>query len=644
MKQFSCKRIGGGRSSAYWVDVLAIFVVALLISVVTFHPYYFGDELFPLRLAEGGHDRFIDVFNGMNSYKPRLLFNATWSAIASMGMPRAVPMVLNLAFLSAAGMLLYRLMADLFSVGRVAALLGVAVLITSRFAVILYYDYISGIIESLALLFFLGVLTLTLEAFRQPEKRTHSSVILLVVLAIALVFVHERYGAALLVMAGMMVWRAIGVQGHARLRLLVVAALMSAFPIALFFAATKILSVLPVTTGTGALPVVVGSSTIKVLVTYLLNVYLGFNFGHEWLMGSFSWNDPDDARIQLVLAAVFLCAWLLPWIVKPRGVSNAKEFSLIFTIGVALAAVASLPGVDRQEGRWMVPVAACSILMAACIRQYWVRIGLLCLLLLSNGLYFGMGSQNGIYNIVASHTVRDISTSLNAMIPGRRGLIVSDHPQDYLWAIGGPAFAGNAGDSGSLLCNLNIHSGTCLDPPSAENYKNLERYDFGLFPIRRAPDLVSYRLLSRGALALVMNPDTITGADVDLLGSSSDWSSWRWSGGEAARNQELVLRPGLVGTRDFDADRLRDRFIVYRAHAIDAGVTVPMRLQVNWSDSKGRFLGATITVVGVTHDVHNYLAILSAPPEAAGAQVYANLHEGARSAVTLDSIGLIRGL
>jgi hypothetical protein len=80
--------------------------------------------------------------------------------------------------------------------------------------------------------------------------------------------------------------------------------------------------------------------------------------------------------------------------------------------------------------------------------------------------------------------------------------------------------------------------------------------------------------------------------------------------------------------------------IVYRARALTDDV-VPMRIQVNWADKKGRFLGAFIKVVSVGKATENYATVIAAPTGACEGTVYANLHDGATGSVELSSIRLI---
>ena len=81
------------------------------------------------------------------------------------------------------------------------------------------------------------------------------------------------------------------------------------------------------------------------------------------------------------------------------------------------------------------------------------------------------------------------------------------------------------------------------------------------------------------------------------------------------------------------------KVLVYRARA-SGDATVPMRLQVNWTDASDQLISAPIQVVEVKGDWKNYAMLLTPPNGAVTGNVYATLHDGAAAAVMLGSVRL----
>lgn len=129
------------------------------------------------------------------------------------------------------------------------------------------------------------------------------------------------------------------------------------------------------------------------------------------------------------------------------------------------------------------------------------------------------------------------------------------------------------------------------------------------------------------------------------LAPGGDWTGWRWDRApRLVEGEGVVLEavPHLVGTYELDADMLDGRVLVYRARTLQPGSDSPMRLQVNWTNPAGEFLGTQIQVVDVGATSANHPLLLVAPAGAARGVVYANLHDGAQSPVLLQDVDIVR--
>jgi len=138
------------------LDLVAIAVATLALSIHFYHPYYFGDELFSFNFGEQAGNTLMGVFNGLNSYKPRMVMNFLWAVIVSQDLPRWIPMIVNAAALAGCAALVYSMARVYFNARRLPALLAAAMMVACRFNIMLYFDYVSGTVEAISLLFLLA--------------------------------------------------------------------------------------------------------------------------------------------------------------------------------------------------------------------------------------------------------------------------------------------------------------------------------------------------------------------------------------------------------------------------------------------------------------------------------------------------------
>ena len=627
---------------AEFLDYAILGATTCLIAIVFFHPYYFGDELLAHAFSRQGSGSFLDVLRRFDEYKPRIVFNSLWSWIAVAGLPRSMPAAVTACGFALAAMLAHRLAFRHLHSGRTFALLAGLTVVTSRFGIPSYSDYLSGTIEALALVNFLGLLAVFCPAIEDVRYRTIGRCCLWLLLSVTIVFVHERYVAALLALNGYALLLSLQqYRAQPDYRFVFTAAASAFLPLALYAAATHFLAILPLSTGTAGMQVGLSFATLKVCATFAANVFLAANFGHPWLVGSVGWPGGSLAYLTGAAGAVLAGLWLLPVAIRTHRNPAWRKAIPLALAAAALCAIASLPGPDRQEGRWMIPVCVLALLIAAAMSCARLRIAIVSLLLAANAIYFAAGSQDSVYNMVASRTARDLASSLNTLVPGNRGMVVKVPEPDYAWIIGGNAFTTNSGASGDTFCALNIRTGTCVDPPVQSNRDKIAEYDYGLARTSDALGIATYEVISKEAMQQAVSPDSIALEDVEMLGDRKSWHQWQWSSKprDLSGNALLIL-PGTVGTLGVDASRLEKAILVYRAKAATA--PSPMRLQVNWAGRNDVFLGTSIVVVQLGPQPRNYTMLLRPPRDAIRGHVYANMQEGATSGAELEFIGLAR--
>ena len=615
------------------VPVMAVLVVvALLIGTYFHHPYYFGDELFSFNAAPG--EGFRETLKALNDYKPRLLMNIVWSAVVTFNLPRWVPMLLVAGSLGAGSALFYRLVRDLFGARHRDALVGAGLLLFSRFDVMLYYDYVSGMVEALSLALFLAGLTLLarpllIDGSFRPNRR----VILGCALWLLVVMVHERYIAAFAVFSGMMVVRAFASDRASGIfRSLPLAAALTVLPVLLYVGLVSALSTTSVMTGTSGQEVTLGLGTFEVAASYVANVLLGSNFGPSWLTGHLNHLHPWHATVFAISAVVGVGAYAWPWI-RGRRVETSRLWTTVTLLLAALAMifVASLPGADRQEARWMLPVLVLVLMAVFATYRGVATTGVLAFMLASQLVYVTWGGLQTIASIRASQTAKALASTVSTLdLPGERGVMLLAAEPDTSWVLG---------NDGREFCRLNLSGTNCLLPKAAAVKLQGDRIGFGI--MSTATDLLEtprFRLVSGDLAELSLHPQQFSGGKA--LGKGNAWPNWVLGPSARITDQGLLVTGMGDNFLKVDAARLRDAMLVYLASSV-ANQRSQLRLQVNWHDAADRFLAAQIEVVDTTAQPGNFATLATLPENAAHGYVYATLHDGAKTGVLIQSITVV---
>lgn len=623
-------------------DYVVLTLLAALGSIACFHPYYFGDELFSLFLSNKQGAGFLDVVNGLDTYKPRVLFNALWALFAINDVPRMIPMVVNLAAMAACACLAYRIAASSLRAPRHAAFLVGLILLTSRYGTVLYFDYVSGTIETLSLLFFLLFIQFYLGIMQtERQRRPVWDCSILLAFAIITVLVHERYYAAFASISASTLLIAALHRRHADWKYLIALGVaIFLIPGVIIVVATNTLSVLPIQTGTAGLKVSLGWETIKVFATNTANVFLGLNYGFDWLVGDFNMSHLDTRKLSVLSAVLLLAAWLMPFLKRNDTHIKAVTGLWLMLPLLALIAVSSLPGAARQEGRWLFPAGTLLTFVAVAVYRGYSRLVLLLLMMGLNVAYLLWGSYKTIYNVVSSENARDLATAMNVVpLGGGRGLLLNTPGSDFNWTIGGVGFSGNSAESGDTFCRANIKERVCVDPPSAANLLKLASYNFALYYIPSQPHLrPTYRLLPISMARVVVGDTSMKATDGGrILGGGDAWNLWTWNAPPERAGSAVVLASGISGTFRVNASDIDNKVIVYHARSLSAEPS-SMRLQINWNDANGMFITTHIQVVSVGATDKYFPMLVTAPKKAVTGDVYATLHDGAKGQVRLESV------
>ena len=611
---------------------LLLVIIALLLGTYFYHPYYFGDELVSFNEAPG--NGFVETFQALNNYKPRLLMNLVWASIVAWDLPRWLPMMLVAGSLGVCAALFYHLVRHAFGARHRDALIGAGLLLLSRFNVMLYFDYVSGLVESLSLALFLAGLTLLAKPVLAGEScRQTRNVIWGCVLWLLVVTVHERYIAAFAVISMMMVLRALAKGGaSAMVRSLPLAGAIAVLPVLLYVGLVSSLSVTSVMTGTSNQEVKLGLDTLHIAATYAANVLLGSNYGPSWLAGNLNHLHPWHRILFTVSGIVGVAAYAWPWF-SSRRVEAPRLWAAATLVLAALAmmVVASLPGADRQEARWMFPVLAL-VLMAifAAYRGGGVT-GVLSFVLASQLFYAAFGGLQTIASIRASQTARALASTLNTLDPpGETGAMLLAAEPDTSWVLG---------NDGREFCRLNLSGKNCLLPKAKAIKLNGKEIGFGVSSAAndqlQAP---RFRLVSGEIAELSLHPQEFSGGT--KLGEGKIWSHWVLSSTALVTDQGLLVTGMGDNFLRLDASRLRDAMLDYRASS-QVNQSSLLRLQVNWHDAGDHFISAQIEVVETTFKPSNFATLTTPPAKAAYGYVYATLHDGASTGVLIRSISIV---
>ncbi|WP_447585106.1 hypothetical protein [Pseudoxanthomonas mexicana] len=627
-----------GSSGRRWLAAQIACLVAICVLAACWiaelaHPYYFGDELTTFLYAGEPH-AFASAFELLNQYKPRLVFNSLWSLIADWQVPRLYVAALLAALWCGVIVLAFRIARSGLKASVPVALLVAAIAGFSRFSVMLRYDYLAGTIEIGSLLFFLVALHVVLVGAERGFRPR--ATLVAVVAATLAVLVHERYIAGTIGLAAALAavaWfhrRAVA-PGPSLLAALLVAVV----PFGVFAVATRLLADLPMATGTAGQQVVVGLDNATIALQYIGNVFLGTNHGQPWFVGL--------GLQQPVLIGVVTVASLL-WIALAVHMIRQRTWSastlLVLSPLVAMIAVATLPGADRQEARWMVPVALlAAFLIVAVARKRWAILAL-AITLSINAVYLVLGGQGNTFNILASNYSRAIGEALaSTAIKEGTGVVAGVPEPDLSWIIRGVNFGPIWSEPPGRLYAKANGLGVELVPEVVAGAAS-PRADFGLLREEDEDGRMRFRVLGGGQIRALTHPDQIADSEGTALGHGSSWSEWRWKSPPTMTDEGVLLPPGFDGFRPVPTAALANRALIYRAKA-SGDARVPMRLQVNWTDGREQLVSAVIQVVDVDGEWRNYTMLVNPPPGAVTGNVYATLHDGASGQVTLGSIRVL---
>jgi hypothetical protein len=628
-------------SNGTHVDYLLIAILAFTVAMIAYHPYFFGDELGALNVSAFNGNQFWATYRDLNSYKPRLIYNAIWALFGSIGATRLMAMAVYAAGLALCMGLVFRLASKAASRGT--AWLAAVILLSSRFGGMLFYDYISGIVEVWSLAFLLVALTVLFDRERRNLAPSWTRVGGALLALVAAVFVHERYAVAAMAVGGVVFAEgglAVRRHGPDRGKLFMQAVLLAALPLLLFALANKVASAMPLTTGTAGQQIEIGWGMVRSAMIYLSNVFLGTNFGKGYFVGGLTQEDPRAPYIFGTIIVVSLGAWVLPLWARDRWRIDPAWTPVLLLTMLMLIAVASLPGPDQQQARWMLPVQALLVLLVLAVYRGTGRNTILGMMLFTNVFYLTCGSYRMIANISASFVARDIAIMLNTAPPGKRGVIVQGPEPDTSWIIAGGPYIHNDGTSAAVFCSLNIYSGSCVDPMSSRARAHLDRYDFGLLALPPLqPGHPLYKVLSIDTVKMLLAPDTLSAHAGAPIGVGDAWKGWRWNKVPQIDAEGVMLDPGLNGNVPIPAQQLDGKVLAYRAQT--DGALVPMNLQINWYDRESGFINAAGDVVQVGPQAQSFILAIPPPPGAEVGFVYASLQAGATERVRLKSIRLI---
>lgn len=625
-------------------DIAIEFILIVLITALTFslayHPYFFGDELVAYRLAIQHNYSFWLIFQSENAYKPRLIFNGILALLAKLQAGRLVHATLITVCMIWINILLYSVVRYLFRADRWLAWLLIATVLTSRYGMMLYFDYASGLIELLSTALLLSALLLAWLAWRGVFNWWYAVDALAA--AILCIFVHERYVAGLLAV-GFTIALAECAGPSAKRRIPVVgwALSLGAIPLFLFWIANTVIGSLPLTIGTSGQEVTLGSDTFWCMLTYSYNVFLGGNYGHEWFWGYYNYLNPigkflgwgtvvGTVAITVVIVLRKGVAWRSGWCAMS-----------LFAVAIALIMIASLPGANRQEARWMFPVGILAAMAWIVILRGTWRHVIIAMILAVNLIYLLLGSHDSMAYLYASRAANSIAGSLLGIMPnGRSGIIVGNATDS--WTIGGGSAIDMGFRQGDTFSKVNLKSAIHIDPFVAGNIFDPALYNFGLAFTGYGPHRTAqYRLVSVNTAMILTGVSDVDNLPVSaVLGNSETWSDWQWNTQPDQVNSAVILRVGIIGWRVVPSANLDGRLLVYHVRAQD-GMQVPMRLQVNWhAKQDNRLLSTMIQVVYPNETWHSFAALLIAPPDADLGYVYATLHDGALGAVEIKSVEL----
>ncbi|OUL17124.1 hypothetical protein B0X78_01585 [bacterium AM6] len=622
-------KVLAGKSVVCLVDLAAIAVATFALSIYFYHPYYFGDEMFSFNFGERSGNTLMGVFTGLNSYKPRIVMNFLWAVIVSQDLPRWVTMVVNGTALAGCAALVYWIARVHFTARRLPALLAAAMMVACRFNIMLYFDYVSGTVEAISLLFLLAGVAVAMPSLVFMQRQRLVCLAAAMVFFILSVFTHERYALALLGLSGVAVLRWWHLRRAVGPRPLVFALITAVVPLGLYVVAVKVLSDQPVAMGTSGQTVSVSVDTLKVASTYLVNLFLGGNHGPQYFVGMFNHASPRYPYVFVPLAIVSLLVWCLPWL-RPQWRSTTYLAPMLAFLAaiIGLVAIASLPGSARQEARWMFPAMAFLLLFVFAGYRHKAQLAILAVLAATQLFYMFFGSMWSIASITGARLAISISDSLSTLRPGGNGVVVAGPEPDISWVLG---------DDGKVYCRLNLPKGQCLYPRAEFIKGNVQDFTYGL--VVGEPNLrgrPGFSVISAEQARSLMDPKALP-PPTRKLGEGQDWSGWVGIAPNHVHAEGLELLGLSEVTRQQSATELDRHIILYTAQSAD-GMPGKMRLQVNWHGQDGQFISTQIEVVDIGLEARTYPLLAVVPTGATQAYVYATLPDDHSGKVLLRSI------
>jgi hypothetical protein len=618
------------------VDVLLIVLLTACAFGLAFHPYFFGDELIAYELA-AHNDSFFAIFHELNTNKPRLVFNGIEALLAKLQVTRMTHVVLVATCMAWINVLILSVARYQFNASRLLAWLLILGVLSSRYGVMLYFDYQSGLIETLSSALLLSTMLLAWLAYRHKFNAWYAAGALAT--AIITGFVHERYMVGALAIGGVItLTEHLGKAAMRRKTVVGWALSLGLVPLLLYWFAIKVVGALPITTVGGAQRVSLGIDTVWTALTYSYNVLLGGNYGPEWFWGHYAYSHPAGKFMGWVTA--FCTSLMIAVIVVRKGIAEHGRWLVLGfgTVVIAFIAIASLAGTVRQEARFMFPAGIVVLITWFLILKNPWRYVAIASILATNMMYFLLNSHDSMMYIYSSRAANSLASSLLAVhSSGMHGIVVGN--RDDLWTIGGGSQWGRGHRKGELFSTINLGSAVHIDPFVEGETIDQDFYDFGLVfdgfgPHRTA----TYRRVSIDTALRMVGALDLDNIPVKLsLGSKDSWANWQWRSPPEFVDGALKLAAGVEGWLAVPAQDLNEAWLVFQARAQDK-LETPMRLQVNWHAKDNRFLSTTIRVVYPTEILNSYSTMLIAPAEAEIGYVYATLHGDVNGIVEVQEV------
>lgn len=625
------------RTSDVITDILLIALLTTFIFSLTFHPFFFGDELIAYELAAMNESIF-GIFHDLNANKPRLVFNGIGALLAEIEASRLTHAVLVATCMTWINVLIFTVARYQFNASRLLAWMLVLGVLSSRYGVMLYFDYLSGLIETLSSALFLSTMLLAWLAYRNEFNAGFAAGAL--VSAIITGLVHERYMVGALAIGGVITLaECFGASARRRRSVVAWAMALGVIPFVIYWLAVKAVGSLPITTVGGDQRVALGTDTLWTALTYLYNVLLGGNYGHEWYWGAYNHSQPRGRALALLTAFVTVSMTVAIFIRKGFAKHSGWVTLGLGAVIIAFIAIASLAGTVRQEARFMFPVGILVLLTWFLILENTWRHAAIASILVTNMMYLMLGSHDSMVYVYGSRGANSLASSLlTVKNPGTNGIVAGN--TDNLFVIGGGAGWNPAATRrGETFSRINLASSVHIDPYAQGDVIDGSAYDFGLAFDGFAPHrTATYRWVTVDEAIQMAGAVELKDAPVKFsLASRHNWANWQWDTAPEFVDGALKLTAGRQGWFGVSAEDLHGNWLVVRARATDK-LQAPLRLQVNWLGKEARFLTTTSRVVNPHDTWSSYTLMLRAPPDAETGYVFATLHGEVNGVVEVEAI------